>query len=620
MSEIILEQSYLLIGAPNCGKTALFNSLTGSKQKTANHPGITVETKHAHYLKGDKKISIYDLPGLYSLDALSLDERISRDFILQKESSHLSIFSEDARYHHHLLLVVDSTRLQKSLYLAMELKKLSIPFTLILNINDEAIKRGQKLNTDALEQFFGTKVFETSAYDPTSVSKLKDYLSEAKTKNEKRSFELPQNKVQWAKEIFQEIDLLLKKIVISPIKPDKISKRIDSYLTHPFWGLLIFTFLLVIVFEALFSWAGPLQDMIETFFGAIGEFVTQYVHSPMLQSFLVDGLIGGVGGVIVFLPQILILFLFIFILEDTGYMSRVAFVLDMSMKKLGLPGKAIIPLLSSHACAIPGIMSARTLESEKDRLITILISPLMVCSARLPVYALLIAAMVPTDRVWGIFNQQSLILLALYLLGILTGLLVAFVARKKVMRSPVNHLLIELPPYRLPRVKNLVLNLADRAKAFLTRAGTIILGLTIMLWALTYFPLQENYDIKNSYAGKIGQTIEPVFAPLGFDWKITTALIPSFAAREVMVASLGTVLSIEDSESDQGLDQIKNIIQHSYPVQTIISLLIWFAFAPQCLATIAVIKRETGSYRLPMIVFAYTLALAYVGALIPQFF
>jgi len=599
-----------LIGMPNVGKTALFNKLTGSFQRVANFPGITVEEKVGWVSERQEKVlEIIDLPGIYSLDATTLDEKVTKDFLLQKEKDR----SADV-----FALVLDATNLEKSLFLALQLKQLGYPLIIALNLFDEATRRGLKLDLEKLSKELNAVVIPTSAATGEGIQELKkvfkDFslqsLPEIKIPAEtQKTFRSP----QYVNSIFKKIDELLKEVTVYPLKPDTLSERIDHFVLHPWWGLVILVILLLVIFQTLFSWASPLQDLIESGFAGLGSLLSNQIDNQLIKSLIIDGIISGVGGVLVFLPQILILFFFIQFLEDLGYLGRAAFLMDSFMRKIGLPGKAVIPLLSSHACAIPGILATRVIDNHRERLITMLVIPLTTCSARLPVYAILIGALIPNQSVLGIewLKLPGLILLGLYLLGFFSALIVSFLFKKSLPQSSPSMLLMELPPYRIPKFLNLVLVLKNKAKIFLSKAGKIILLVSLVIWVLVTFP-QTNGEsvIDHSYAASIGRFFEPVFAPLGFDWRVTTALIPSIGAREVVVSALSMVLSIE--EGSVGFEQnMSQALIHQFGLGTLVALLIWFVFAPQCISTFAVLKRETNSLKWPVVMGVYTLALAY---------
>ena len=603
-----------LIGMPNVGKTALFNKLTGSFQRVANFPGVTVEKKSGWIVdQGQKLIEVIDLPGLYSLDATTLDEKVTKDFLLQKEKER----SADL-----FVLVLDATNLDKSLFLAYQLKELGYPLVIALNLMDEAGKRGMELDLDKFASELGALIIPTSASTGKGVNELKKVLLEKITKPTMPLIILPENHQKvfrspaYVNNIFSQIDQLLKRITLKPLRPDTFSEQIDRFVLHPIWGIVILFFLLLFMFQTLFTWAGPLQDLIEGAFSFMGELASTYIDQPLLKSLIVDGIINGVGGILVFLPQIILLFLFIQFLEDLGYLGRAAFLMDSFMRRIGLPGKAVIPLLSSHACAIPGILASRVIDNHRERLITMMVIPLTTCSARLPVYAILIGALIPNIPFMGIswIKLPGLMLFGLYMLGFCSALVASLVFKKSLPLSSPSMLLMELPPYRIPKAMNLLLVMKNKALIFLKKAGGIILIVSIVIWFLMTFPLQGGEaQIEQSYAASIGRTFEPLFKPLGFDWRITTALIPSIGAREVVVSALSMVLSIQ--EGTEGFEQnMSSALVQQFGLGTLVALLIWFVFAPQCISTFAVLKRETNSLRWPLIMVAYTLTLAYLCA------
>lgn len=604
-----------LVGMPNVGKTALFNKLTGSFQRVANFPGVTVEKKTGWVSEnGERVLEIVDLPGIYSLDATTLDEKVTKDFLLKKEKeSSADLF----------VLVLDSTNLDKSLYLAYQLKKLGYPLVIALNLMDEARKRQLSLNLELFAEKMNAVVVPTSASTGEGVKDLISVLKKELSQDKKIELHVPDHsqKVfrspQYVNSIFKEIDQLLKEVTITELKPDTFSERIDKVVLHPFWGIITLFTLLILMFQTLFSWASPLQDLIESGFAYVGELASVWIHHELLRSLIVDGIISGVGGVLVFLPQIVLLFFFIQFLEDVGYFGRAAFLMDSMMRRIGLPGKSVIPLLSSHACAIPGILSTRVIDNYRERLITMLVIPLTTCSARLPVYAVLIAAIIPDIAVAGMpwLKLPGLVLFGLYMLGFVTALVVSLVFKKTLPHSSPSMLLMELPPYRIPKAKNLLLVMKNKAMIFLKKAGGIILVVSVAIWLLMTFPQVNGVtDINQSYAAQIGKFFEPLFMPLGFDWRILTALIPSVGAREVVVSALGMVLSI-DGENEAGMAAA---LVQQFGLGTLMALLIWFVFAPQCISTFAVMKRETASLKWPVIMVMYTLALAYFFAFVTR--
>lgn len=596
-----------LVGMPNVGKTALFNKLTGSFQRVANFPGVTVEKKTGWVSEHHERIlEVVDLPGIYSLDATTLDEKVTKDFLLKKEKE----TSADL-----FVLVLDATNLDKSLYLAYQLKQMGYPLVIALNLMDEAKKRDFTLNLSVFAEKLNAVVVPTSASTGAGVPDLIRAIKEELAKNHNVTLTVPENSQKifrspaYVNGIFKQIDRLLEEVTMTKLKPDTFSERVDHFVLHPFWGIVILFSLLIFIFQTLFTWASPLQDMIESFFALLGNLASTYIGHDLLRSLVVDGMIAGVGGVLVFLPQIVLLFLFIQFLEDLGYLGRAAFLMDSFMRKIGLPGKAVIPLLSSHACAIPGILSTRVIDNHRERLITMLVIPLTTCSARLPVYAILIGALIPNIAVFGMgwLRLPGLILFALYMLGFVSALVVSLIFKKTLPHSSPSMLLMELPPYRIPKAKNLLLVMKNKAMIFLKKAGGIILVVSIVIWALVTFPQTNGVShIENSYAADIGRVFEPVFRPLGFDWRITTALIPSIGAREVVVSALSMVLSIEGTT-----EEMSAALVQQFGLGTLVALLIWFVFAPQCISTFAVMKRETNSLKWPVVMVVYTMALAY---------
>ena len=604
-----------LVGMPNVGKTALFNKLTGSFQRVANFPGVTVEKKTGWVSEnGEKILEVIDLPGIYSLDATTLDEKVTKDFLLKKENA----TSADL-----FVLVLDATNLDKSLFLAFQLKELGYPLVIALNLMDEAKKRNLSLDLEKFAHKLNAIIVPTSASSGEGVSELVHSIKSEIVKRHHVELTVPEQFQKvfrspvYVSGIFKEIDELLNEVTITKLRPDTFTEKVDSVVLHPFWGIVLLFSILLIIFQTLFSWASPLQDLIEAGFGLAGNFATENISNTLLKSLVVDGIISGVGGVLVFLPQIVLLFLFIQFLEDLGYLGRAAFLMDSFMRRIGLPGKAVIPLLSSHACAIPGMLSTRVIDNHRERLITMLVIPLTTCSARLPVYAILISALIPNVSLGGMpwLKLPGLVLFGLYMLGFLSALLVSLVFKKTLPQSSPSMLLMELPPYRVPRIKNLLLVMKNKAMIFIKKAGGIILIVSMVIWVLVTFPQKDGIThIEQSYAADIGRVFEPVFRPLGFDWRITTALIPSIGAREVVVSALSLVLSVEGA-NEKGLSEA---LLTQFGVGTLVALLIWFVFAPQCISTFAVMKRETDSYKWPVIMVIYTMTMAYVFAFLAR--
>lgn len=596
-----------LVGNPNCGKTSLFNHLTGTRQKVANYAGVTVERKMGQFsLPSGKSVRVLDLPGTYSLDATSPDEAITRDVVQGKivEEGHQDAF----------LCVVDATNLKLHLGLVLEMIELGRPILLVLNMMDEARRRGMQINTQKLSERLGIPVAETVAVRNAGIENLLNALDQAK-------YAVPHTELSGLKgSHHQKIATILHDVVQYADQEDKRSDFLDRIFLHPVLGLVTLAVMMFVVFQAVFAWAAPFMDGIESLFGWLGEVIGTSISQPLLHSLVVDGIIAGAGGVVVFLPQIIILFFFILVLEESGYLPRAAFLLDKLMFKAGLSGRAFIPLLSSFACAVPGIMATRSISDPRDRLTTIFVAPLMTCSARLPVYALLIAAFIPAQTVWGIFNLQGLVLFALYMAGIFSALIVSFVLKFFQKDKSQHALLMELPSYRFPDLKSVGIGLLDRTKIFMKRVGGIIFALSILLWFLCTFPQPPAGatlpDIDYSFAGMLGHIMQPIFAPLGFNWQICIALIPAMAAREVVVAALGTVYAlsaVDDDAMSQGLAAIiGGNSDLGWSLATGLSLLVWFVYAPHCLATLATVRRETGSWKTVSFMTAYLFGLAYL--------
>jgi len=603
--------SISLIGVPNCGKTALFNRLTGSRQKVANYPGVTVERKEGRFVGPSGRVyRLLDLPGAYSLEPTTLDEAISRDVVLGR---HASEQPPDL-----LVCVVDATNLRLNLRLALELKKLGRSMIIALNMSDLARERGYNVNREALERVLGLPVVETVAVRSGGERELIEAIDRyTETK--------PVGRVDMAKASAAEIEATQREVrrILDEVgyrTPARLAllARIDAVVLNPIVGPILLAAVLFFMFQAVFSWAAVPMDMIDGGVAAFGRFVGNHMSEGLLRGLIVEGVIAGAGSVLVFLPQILILFAFILALEDSGYLPRAAFLLDRVMGKIGLSGRAFIPLLSSFACAIPGIMAARTIPSARDRLATIMIAPLMTCSARLPVYALLIAAFIP-QRSIGIFNLQGLVLFSLYLAGVVAAMAVAFLLKRIFMRGDYHPLMLELPEYRWPNLRNLTLGLWERMRIFLERVGTILLSLMVVLWFLATFPSPPpgatGPAIDYSFAGMLGSMLQKIFAPIGFNWQICIALVPGLAAREVAVGALGTVYAMS-AAGDDVAGALTPVIASSWSMATGLSLLAWYVFAPQCLSTIAVVKRETNSLKYPALMLGYLFALAYLASFI----
>ncbi len=638
-----------LAGNPNAGKTTLFNSLTGLKQKVANYPGVTVERKEGSWRLNGKAANLIDLPGLYSLDATSLDEHIARDVITGEQ---FGISKPDA-----IVAVVDATNLERNLYLVMQLFEFGVPVVIALTMMDVFEKQKHEIDVEMLATLLKTPVVTVNAKSGRGKDELAAKVKEVlhTTPVVPYVFEEgiddagPHDKIFARYNFISEV--VQESVWHSDQKQHRISEKIDRVLTHKFFGLVILVIVLLVVFQTIFSWASLPMDLLEKGFGSLGDVVRGSLPPGVLTDLLTDGIIAGVGGVVVFLPQILLLFFFISLLEDSGYMSRAAFLLDKLMSRVGLHGKAFLPLISSFACAIPGIMATRTIESRRDRFTTIMIAPFMSCSARLPVYTLMIATFFAGQTVFGFISLGALLMLAMYALGIIVAIIVALILKRTVLKAPPPPFLMELPPYRLPNLRTVFQNMLTRAFLFLKRAGTVILAISIILWALMYFPraavqsptanvqgqvaagseqrttneqpLAESEQLKHSFAGKLGHALEPVIQPLGFDWKIGVALIASFAAREVLVSTLSIIYNVGKDENEQSETLISAVRgaktddgRPAWTPLTALTLMVFFVLAMQCMSTIAVVRRETNSWSWPLFMVGYMTALAYAGALI----
>ena len=607
--------SLSLVGVPNCGKSALFNRLTGSRQKVANYPGVTVERKEGRLVgpRTGRIFRVVDLPGAYSLEPATLDEAIARDVVLGR---HATEPPPDL-----LVCVVDATNLRLNLRLVLELKRLGLPMIVALNMSDVARQRGYTLDRAALERALGVPVVPTVAVRAGGEKELVDaidsygFTGEVLAQARRRREPPPAASAADIEATQREVRRVLAEAGYRVPARLAALARLDAVVLHPVAGPLLLAVVLFLMFQAVFSWAKAPQNLISAGVQALSGWLAGVMPAGPLRGLLLDGVIAGTGSVLVFLPQILILFAFILALEDSGYLPRAAFMLDRLMGRAGLSGRAFIPLLSSFACAIPGIMAARTIPSARDRLATIMIAPLMTCSARLPVYALLIGVFIP-QRSLGVFNMRGLVLFALYLAGVASALAVAFVLKRTMMKGEYRPLLLELPEYRLPHLSNLALGLWERTRIFLTRVGTIILTLMVVLWFLASFPAPPpgatGPAIQYSIAGLLGRGLEHLFAPLGFNWQISIALVPGLAAREVAVSALGTVYAMSASADVAGA--LTPVIAQTWSIATGLSLLAWYVFAPQCLSTLAVVRRETNSWRYPLYMAAYLFALAWLAA------
>ena len=634
-----------LAGNPNAGKTTLFNFLTGLNQKIANYPGVTVERKAGFWKIGKITASLIDLPGLYSLETTSLDESIARDVLTGDVES---VPRPDA-----IVAVVDATNLERNLYLVTQLFEFGIPVVVALTMIDVFEKQKHQIDTRKLSELLQTPVVEVNVKNGRGKAELVESVNKIVGSKPTIPFVAAASSENGNGKIFARYnfisDVVQQSVKHNDREAHQLSEKIDRVLTHKFFGLVILLAVLLVVFQTIFTWAMLPMDLLEKGFGGLGDLVKSQLSEGILTDLLVDGIIAGVGGVIIFLPQILLLFFFISILEDTGYLARAAFLLDKLMSRVGLHGRAFLPLMSSFACAIPGIMATRTIEDRRDRFATILIAPLMSCSARLPVYTLMIGAFFAGQTAFGFLSLGAVIMLAMYLLGIFAAIVVAFVLKRTILKARPAPFVMELPPYRLPNIRTIFQNMLTRAWLFVKRAGTVILAISIVLWALMYFPRSqqsavsdqqstqptqvaeiassdlapESQQIQNSYAGKLGHVIEPVIRPLGFDWKIGVALIASFAAREVLVSTLSIIYNVGKDENEQSETLISAIRNAKKPDGSVVwtpltafTLMVFFVLAMQCMSTVAVVRRETNSWAWTLFMVGYMTVLAYVAAFI----
>ena len=610
-----------LLGNPNCGKTALFNLLTGSRQKVANYSGVTVERKEGRLALGSgKNIRILDLPGAYSLYPRSLDERVTCNVLLGR--------AEGEKRPDLVLCILSAMNLRRNLRLVLAAKRLGLPCVVVLNMLDIAKRQGLQIDTAALSQELGLPVITSVGIQSDGADGIKQFLSELDWRNlnalrtgtSDATLENVASHIAHTESDNVQVQRILQNLGLDQIIPDQLSDRLDAVLLHPIVGPMILVVLLFCIFQAVFTWATMPMELIKTSIEYLGTQMSEVLPDTWLRSLLINGILAGLGGVVIFLPQILILFFFILLLEESGYLPRAAYLLDRVMGSVGLSGRSFIPLLSSFACAIPGIMATRSISNARDRLVTILIAPMMTCSARLPVYALLISAFIPEQKLWAGIDLQGLVLFLLYLAGILGAMAVAWVLKRFTSEQfRMNALMMELPSYHLPRLGNLAISLWQRAEIFLRRVGGIILIMTIGLWVLSSFPQPPEgatgSPIQYSFAGVIGQALAHVFSPIGFNWQISIALVPGMAAREVVVSSLATVYALSSSSADAA-EALIPLISSGWSLATALSLLAWFVFAPQCLSTIAAVKRETGGWKIPIIMLSYLFGLAYIASFI----
>ncbi|HSQ24671.1 MAG TPA: ferrous iron transport protein B, partial [Pyrinomonadaceae bacterium] len=625
-----------LAGNPNAGKTSLFNSLTGLRQKVANYPGVTVESKSGLWSLSQElpPARVIDLPGLYSLEATSLDEEIARDILLGRATN---IATPDV-----IVVAVDATNLVRNLYLASQLIDTGQRVVIALTMFDRAERSQLKIDSKKLGDALGVTVVPVVAKRRRGLEELSKAVLAAMSQpvSAIKSVELGKESNQASR----HSKLIKRYAFIERVVSDAVetsdhgrtsfSERVDRVVTHRIFGPLILLLVMLLVFQTIFSWASLPMNLIDQVFSALADSARTHLPAGIFTDLLADGVIAGVGGVLAFLPQILLLFFFISILEDSGYMARAAFLTDRIMRAVGLHGKAFVPLLSSFACAVPGIMATRTIENPKDRIATIMIAPFMSCSARLPVYTLMIAAFFSGQKVFGVISVGALIILGMYFLGIAVAVVVACIMKRTILKAPAPPFVMELPPYRFPGVGNVAHALYSRSTVFLKRAGTVILAISILLWALVAFPRAgstqpadasdaASVQVQNSFAGRAGRLIEPAIKPLGFDWKIGIGLISSFAARETIISTLSIVYNVgdnSDTKSSSLVDALRNAKRADgslvWTPLTGLSLMIFFLLACQCMSTVAIVRRETNSWRWPTFMVAYMLALAYVASLV----
>jgi len=591
-----------LLGAPNCGKTSLFNALTGGRAKVANYPGVTVEYRKGEFsLPNNNPVELLDLPGVYGDCGHSMDEKVAIDAV---RGNLVGERSPDG-----LIFMMDASHINTHLHNVLQAKSYGLPIILVLNMMDIAARDGIEINIPKLESLLGISIISCVAVRNKGRVHLLEFLNEWTAKLFDGSASIPNKENNSLKDLQlksrQITNTTVRQLEIAPT----ITQKIDNIVLHPLLGIIFLSGLLIFMFQAVYWWAAPFMDGIDLIFSKLQFIVDSKLPNTWLKSLISDGIIAGVGSVIIFLPQIIILFAFILLLEASGYMTRAAFLVDSLMAKVGLNGRAFIPLLSSFACAIPGIMASRTIEQEKDRLTTILIAPLMTCSARWPVYIMIIGAFIPDINI-GFLGLQGLVAFSLVLGGIVFAMIMAFIFKRTLMNNAKSILLIELPSYKLPVIKDYFIGLWDRALIFINRAGRIILPASIIIWFLASYPTKSN-GIVGTFAGKIGSLIEPILRPIGFNLEIAISLIPGMAAREVVVGALATIYSL-DSEALDG--PLKETLQNSWSLPTALSFLVWFVFAPQCLSTLAIMRKETNSWKWPLFAFFYLFTLAYLMA------
>lgn len=604
--------SLAVVGNPNSGKSTLFNAVTGSRQKVGNYPGVTVERRTGTWVAPDGlDVTVIDLPGTYSLHPRSLDEEITLRVLMGEQEGEVA---PDA-----ILCVVDATNLRLHLRFVLELIALGRPMVVALNMMDLARRDGIEIDVGALARELGVPVLPSVAVRRAGVGEFLEKLAEELPglRNGSAAKSVASSPKNDVRSLQREARRIAEVAVTAEGVEHSATRTLDNFFLHPVAGPLILLAVLFLIFQAVFSWANAPMEAIDGAIVSLQGWLSTALPDNWIKSLLLDGILAGVGSVVIFLPQILILFFFILVLELSGYMARAAFLMDRTMASVGLSGRAFIPLLSSFACAIPGIMATRTIEHSRDRLTTILIAPLMTCSARIPVYAIIIGAFIPSTTVIGGIGLQGLVLFGLYLVGIVSAMVVAWVFKRTVTQGASQLFLMELPKYQLPHPRDVILGLFQRASVFLRRAGTIILISMIVLWVLASYPAPPpdatEAAIRYSFAGQIGRGLEVLFAPIGFNWEISIALVPGMAAREVAIASLGTVYSLSGSE-DAIAQSLEGTLQAAWSLPTALAFLAWYVFAPQCLATLAITRRETNSWRWPVFMFVYLFVLAYVAA------
>ena len=591
-----------LLGAPNCGKSSLFNALTGGKAKVANYPGVTVEYRKGEFILPDgQPVELLDLPGVYGDCGHSMDERVALDAVRGN--------LEGERAPDAILFLMDASHINTHLHNVLQAKNHGLPIILVLNMMDMAARDGITIDLIELERELGIPVISCVAVRASGRSLLLDYLDEWGGDVSFGSAAAPDAEAGELKDLQAKARSITRNAVSRVQKTETFSQRIDNWVLHPVMGIIILFLILFTMFQAVYTWSGPAMDLIESGIGLLQAGAAAVLPEGLITSLVVDGMIAGVGAVLIFLPQIIILFAFILLLEASGYMARAAFLVDTLMAKVGLNGRAFIPLLSSFACAIPGIMSARTIEQERDRITTIMIAPLMTCAARWPVYFLIIGAFIPDDRI-GPFSQQGLVAVGLVLVGVVFALIMAAIFKRTLTRGESSGLLIELPSYKMPVFKDYLVGLWDRGMIFVNRAGRIILPASVIIWFLASFPTHAT-ETAQTWAGKLGGVIEPILRPIGFNLEIAISLIPAMAAREVAVSSLATIYSVVDGDADTKLSEL---IASQWSLPTALAFLAWFVFAPQCLSTFAIIRKETNSWKWPLFAFGYLFVLAYVAA------